>query len=154
MVSFGNDELMPHFIYCGNYYRTKRERGENFKKIILKKMKKFGIQSSMVTMLELGRYELITKEKAKEVWDGKLENEIAPTYFPHRIYQLQLFHAQNFALKFLPRNLSQPSWRREISINDGKISINDDLEKFRRNLLNSKEIKVGCKQFSTKNNFD
>ena len=79
-------------------------------------MKKFGIQSSMVTMLELGRYELITKEKAKEVWDGKAEHEYGPPW--------------------------------------GEISINDDLENFRRNLLNSKEIKVGCKQFSIKKNFD
>ena len=114
MVSFGNDELMPHFIYCGNYYQT--ERVENFKEIILEEMKKIGIQSSMLTMLYMGRDELITKEKAKEVWDGKAEHEYGPPW--------------------------------------GEISINDDLEKFRRNLLNSKEIKVGCKQFSTKKNFD
>ena len=156
MVSFGNDELMPHFIYCGNYYQT--ERVENFKEIILEEMKKIGIQSSMLTMLYMGRDELITKEKAKEVWDGKLENEKAPIYFPHRIYQVQLFYAQIFSPKFLPRNLSHP-WQTVQLGNSwgppgGEISINDDLEKFRRNLLNSKEIKVGCKQFSTKKNFD
>ena len=32
MVSFGNDELMPHFIYCGEYYHN-LSRVENFKKM-------------------------------------------------------------------------------------------------------------------------
>ena len=64
MVNFGNDELMPHFIYCGSYYFDS-PRDENFKKIILKKMKKFGIQSSMLTMLNMMRFNIVTEEKAK-----------------------------------------------------------------------------------------
>ena len=72
-------------------------------------MKKFGIQSSMLTILNMKRFELITKEKVKEALDGN-------------------FHGM---LK------DERGW--------GEISINDDLEKFRTNLLNSKEIKVGCK---------
>ena len=70
MVSFGNDELKPHFIYCGHYYMS--DRFTNFKKMFLKKMKKFGIQSSMLTLLSMERRNLITKEKAKEASEGKL----------------------------------------------------------------------------------
>ena len=47
MANFVNDdlvidELMPHFIYCGNYYGNNLEsdRVQNFKKLILKKIKK------------------------------------------------------------------------------------------------------------------
>ena len=108
MVSFGNDKLMPHFIYCGNFYQTD-ERGGKFKNIILKKMKELGIKSSILTMLNMERYKLVTKEKAKKAWDGKLKNE--------RDYR------------------SEHPW--------AEISINDDLEIFRTNLL-KKEIKVGC----------
>merc|ERR1712126_336966 len=47
----------------------------NFKKMFLTRMKKYGIQSSILTMLIIGRYNLITKEKAKDASKGKLKNE-------------------------------------------------------------------------------
>ena len=99
MISFGNVELMPHFIYSGNSYYQ-----ENFKKMFLTKMKKFRIKSSILTMLEMCRQKLVTKEKAKEASEGKLKNE--------------------------------RDWRFE------EVSINDDLEMFLTNILNSKEIEM------------
>ena len=70
--------------------------------MFLTKIKKCEIESS-ITMLLIRRRNLITKEKAKEASEGKLENE--------------------------------QGWEFE------KVSINDDLEMFFTNLLNSKIIK-------------
>ena len=72
MVSFGNDELKPHFIYCGHYYQGMEKHLENFRKMFLKKMKKFGIQSSMLTIFRMFRLYLITEETAKAASEGKL----------------------------------------------------------------------------------
>ena len=74
MVSFGSGELVPHFIYSGNYYNWPK-RVEDFKKIFLTKMEKYEIKSSILTMLDMYRRNLITKEKAKEASEGKLKNE-------------------------------------------------------------------------------
>jgi len=63
-------ELMPHFIYCGSYIAEL-----NLKVIILNNMKKYGIQSSVLTMLRMHRRNLITKEKSKLATEGKLKNE-------------------------------------------------------------------------------
>ena len=74
MVSFGNDKLVPHFIYCGEFYFIEA-RAHNFRKILRRKMKKYAIESSMLTMLFMQRLNLITKEKAKEASEGKLKND-------------------------------------------------------------------------------
>ena len=102
MISFGNDELVPHFIYCGEYYtRTyDPDRAKYFNKLFVTKMEEYGIQSSILTRLSMWRKNLITKEKANDASDGKLKNK---------------------------------GW--------GEVSINDDLEMFLTNVLNSKEIK-------------
>merc|ERR1711917_20268 len=72
MVNFGANDMMPHFIYCcGNYFYG----FEKLKKIILKKMQKYGIQSSILTMLRMHRSRLITKEKSKQAAEGKLKND-------------------------------------------------------------------------------
>ena len=73
-VNLGNDSMTPHFIYCGgygyyNYYF------EKLKKFILTKMKKYKIQSSIFTVLNMRRINLITKEKAKYLSKGKLKND-------------------------------------------------------------------------------
>ena len=60
---FGKDDLMPHFIYCRRHYFYNEEK---FKEIILTKMRKYGIQSSILTMLDVYRINLITKEKVKK----------------------------------------------------------------------------------------
>ena len=68
MVDFGANVMMPHFIYCGFGF-------EKLKEIILKKMREYGIQSSILTMLRMHRENLITKEKSKQAAEGKLKNE-------------------------------------------------------------------------------
>ena len=70
--NFGKNDLMPHFIYCGDYYF---EREEKLKEIILTKMRKYGIQSSLLTMLYMARWNLVTKETVKKAAEGKLKNE-------------------------------------------------------------------------------
>ena len=72
MISFGNDELKPHFIYCGHYYQSMDRHLENFRKMFLKNMKKFEIQSSMLTIFRMERICLITEETAKAASEGKL----------------------------------------------------------------------------------
>ena len=73
MASFGNDEMTPHFVYAGSYYNS--DRDEHFKEMFLTAMKKNKIKSSMLTMLFMMRWEVVTEEKAKEAWDGKLKND-------------------------------------------------------------------------------
>ena len=63
---------MPHFIYCGLHYLFEHKKLEE---IILTKMRKYGIQSSILTMLNMERWKLVTKEKVKKAAEGKLKNE-------------------------------------------------------------------------------
>ena len=74
IADFGKDDLMPHFIYCGSHYVLKEETGK-LEEIILTKMRKYGIQSSILTMLSMWRINLVTKEKVKKAAEGKLKNE-------------------------------------------------------------------------------
>ena len=69
----GKDDLMPHFIYCGLYYIGRRKQLE---KIFLTKMREYGIQSSILTMLDMARLNLVTKEKVKKAYKGELKNEL------------------------------------------------------------------------------
>ena len=71
---FGKDDLMPHFIYCGDYYFGLKGR-EKLREIILTKMRKYGIQSSILTMLWMERSNLVTKEKVKKAYKGELKND-------------------------------------------------------------------------------
>ena len=65
---------MPHFIYCGDYYSWGRR--EKLKEIILTKMREYGIQSSILTMLNMKRIKLVTKETVKKAYKGKLKDDI------------------------------------------------------------------------------
>ena len=72
MVEFGKNDMMPHFIYCyGDYWLSHKK----LKEIILKKMRKYGIQSSVLTTLVMRREYLITKEKSKQAAEGKLKDD-------------------------------------------------------------------------------
>ena len=71
MVDFGNDDMMPHFIYSANNHNIE----EILKFLLLRKMKKYGIQFALLTTLRMRRIHLITKEKAKAAYDGKLKTE-------------------------------------------------------------------------------
>jgi len=72
---FGKDDLMPHFIYCGIHYFGPEERIEKLKEIILTIMRKYGIQSAIMTMLDMSRMNLVTKEKVKKAYKGELKND-------------------------------------------------------------------------------
>ena len=65
MVDFGTNDMMPHFIF--SHYESSYQ---NLTGIILEKMREYGIQSLIFTMMFMDRVELITKEKVAE---GKLE---------------------------------------------------------------------------------
>ena len=75
VFDFGKDELMPHFVYCGNYYLLEEKRMLKLREIILTKMRKYGVQSSIVTMMWMIRWNLVTKEKVKKAAEGKLKND-------------------------------------------------------------------------------
>ena len=89
MVDFGTNDIMPHFIYC-NFdseiacrmvmpWPTVQEWREftdkELRGIIMKKMREFGIQSSILTTIKMTRKHLITKEKEEEAAEGKLKND-------------------------------------------------------------------------------
>ena len=74
---FGEDDLMPHFIYCGFEYFVYKEQTRKLRRMFLTKMRKYGIQSSILTMLYMRRLKLVTKEKVKKAAEGKLKNEPA-----------------------------------------------------------------------------
>ena len=75
MLDFGTKDMMPHLIWCFGYFIWD-EKFEIIKKIILKKMQEYGIQSSLFTMLNMVRENLITKEKSKQGAEGKLKHEL------------------------------------------------------------------------------
>ena len=76
MIDFGKNDMMPHFIYCnGDDYYEDDEEFKKLKEIILKKMREYGIPSSILTTLYMIRRNLITKEKSKEAAEGKLKND-------------------------------------------------------------------------------
>ena len=67
-----NESFVSHFIYCSNWHYVNEK---DFKKLFLKKMKKYDIHASILTILLMQRNYLITKEKQKLAYDGKLKNE-------------------------------------------------------------------------------
>ena len=66
---------MPHFIYYGLHYLFGKESRNRLREILLKEMRKYGIQSGILTMLHMFRWKLVTKEKVKQAYEGKLKNE-------------------------------------------------------------------------------
>ena len=73
MSEYGNNQLMPHFIYC----KASTDFGEEMMKLMfLSKMKKYGIPAAILTVLTMSRKNLITKEKQKEAFKGKLYTKL------------------------------------------------------------------------------
>ena len=66
------DDLKTHFIVAGEYYWNRY----TMELMILKKMKKYGINEAMVTIIRMRRYNLITKEKMEDYYKGKEENKV------------------------------------------------------------------------------
>ena len=76
MVDFGKNNIMPHFIYCyGSYFYYSNVELKKLKEIILKKMREYGIQWSILTTLSMTRRKLITKEKSKQGAEEKLKDD-------------------------------------------------------------------------------
>ena len=65
--------LVPHFIYCGDHYLQTDESRSLLWNILLTKMRSYGVQSAILTMLDMYRGKLITKEKVKKAYQGKLK---------------------------------------------------------------------------------
>lgn len=63
-----------HFIYAGAYYFVSKKQREKLKSMILIQMKQFNICSSMLTMIDMVRDRLITKEAMIEVYKGKFDS--------------------------------------------------------------------------------
>ena len=55
ILDFGKDELVPHFIYCGSYYFWTESNSSKLREIFLTKMKRYGIQSAIFTVLFMSR---------------------------------------------------------------------------------------------------
>ena len=67
----------PHFIYCGEFYSWQDESIGNLKKKVLMKMRKYHIPASILTILKMERWCLVTKETVKDAYKGKLLNDRA-----------------------------------------------------------------------------
>ena len=79
MVDSGKNDLMPHFIYCNSFFLIVGIVGK-MQEIILQKMRKYRIQSAVLTTLEMRRDYLITKEKSQEPAEGKRKNGFGEFY--------------------------------------------------------------------------
>ena len=75
LSDFGKDDLLSHFIYCGLHYSWKGKTVSWLKEIFLTKMKKYEIESATLTLLEMWRWKLVTKETVKKAYQGKLKND-------------------------------------------------------------------------------
>ena len=72
MASFENDDLVPHCIYSSHLFFSREHK---LQEIILKKMKVYDIQSSILTILRMSNLRLITKETYKQAPEGKLKKD-------------------------------------------------------------------------------
>ena len=84
---FQQDNVITHFIYCGLLTNLLTEivpPGVDFgrfsrhdlEEIFRSKMKTYGIKSAILTMLNMWRNELVTKETVKQAYEGKLKNDV------------------------------------------------------------------------------
>ena len=74
--AFGNDDLMPHFIFCDNSTAINPPTFVlPLEELIFTRMKKYGIISLLLTILGMNRMNLVTKEKSKQAYRGNLKNE-------------------------------------------------------------------------------
>ena len=73
-----NVDSKIHFIYCGSHYRSHYQAFKLAKSFVSKR-NKYGIQSSILTMLSMRRINLITKEHMKHAYKRSINNRI-PKY--------------------------------------------------------------------------
>ena len=69
-------DCMPHFIFCTQHDDVGSFRfAESLKDIFKRKMEQYQIESIYLTVLYMDRKNLITKEKQKQAYSGKLKND-------------------------------------------------------------------------------
>ena len=71
---YGETHLMPHLIYCGMHYFW--DGKDQLRRTFLDKMKNYGIRTAILTMLNMWRSNLVTKETVQQAYYGKLEDQI------------------------------------------------------------------------------
>ena len=90
ILDFGKDELVPHFIYCGEHYffeeASKKMLEKMLEKMFLTKMEHYGVQFAIVTRLFMVRRNLVTKETVKKAYQGKLKNVETWNYYNGSIH--------------------------------------------------------------------
>ena len=75
------DDLIPHFVICpgtitGFVMTNKKFVMTYFKEIFRPKMRENGVRSAIVTILNLSRYRLTTKEEVKQKYRDAHEAEL------------------------------------------------------------------------------
>ena len=75
LLDFDTDDMVPHFIYCSGDYLYSDILDFGLDELILSRMEMYGLQSTILTTLSMYRRNLITKEKSKAAYQGKLKNE-------------------------------------------------------------------------------
>ena len=147
-----------HVIYCGEYSYI-------FHDTCLDKMKKYGMQSLILTSLSMIRKNLITKEKSKQAYKGELKNDEDWKYFEGSINddletfvvnlregEIQYEEVRSF---FLPK-LSKEELQL-IDIRDEKHlktysyyltdkNVDVDVEEMKRSDSKDKYVKVSCRR--------
>ena len=75
MSDVSKNGLVSHFIYCGYHYSYEHESRTQFRRVLLTQMRSHGIKSAILTMLNMNRRKLITKEKVKNAYKGRWKDE-------------------------------------------------------------------------------
>ena len=113
----GNHHLILHFINCTYQDKQSFSTFSILQKLIRRKMKKYGIQSSILTVMHMFRNFLITKEEEQHLYAEKYKNERIWLHMPGVRDDIQ-------------------DWPRV----EDKRFIGDDLELFWNKLKNKEEI--------------
>ena len=71
---YQGEDVTTHFIYCYTFKLFIGEIGR-LEEFFLTKMKTRGIKSTLLTRLSMWRIQLVTKEKVKQAYEGKLKRE-------------------------------------------------------------------------------
>ena len=120
VAQYGNDDMVAHFIYCGYHYNDSEEQIDHLRQIFLPNMRQYGIQSGILTTLDMWRWKLVTEEKVKQAYEGKLKNDEdwedyeqsihgdLETFFENLQSQKEI--KMNWLKAFSCRNLLKMSW--------------------------------------------
>ena len=74
IIKSESKKLKTHFVYAGNFYWLNEDK---LRSLIFKGMKKYNIKSTIVTLINMRRRSLITKEKTENYCKGKENKKIS-----------------------------------------------------------------------------